>query len=112
VIVSEFVPVEGLEDIVEKHKFIFPYDRTQKIMDQQKFARAFEHDNSDHWEEILNRRLEEMKSSVCLDSLPMDVDLLQGFNDELKRWIIILKLIQKKKIRVLTRVYKRENPKL
>ena len=65
--------------------------------------------HSDHWEKILGTRLEEMQSSVCLESLPMDVDLLQGFNDELKRWVTILKLIEKKKIRVLTRVYKREN---
>ena len=108
VVVSEFVPVEGLEDIVEEYKFVFLSDRTQKIMSQQKFAKSFEQDHSDHWEEILGGRLEEMKSSLCLESLPMDVDLLQGFNNELKRWIIILKLLQKKKIRVLTRVYRKE----
>lgn len=109
VIVSEFVPAEGFEDIVEEHKFVFPYDRTQNIMEQQKFARALERDHSDHWQEILGDRLENMKSSVCLESLPLDVDLLKGFHNELKRWIIILKLLQKKQIRVLTRVYKRES---
>ncbi len=108
VVVSEFVPVEGLEDIVKEYKFVFPYDRNEKIMKQQKFTRMLEHDHSDHWEEILSSRLEEMRSSVCLESLPMDVDLLQGFNNELKKWIGILKLLQKNKIRVLTRVYKRD----
>lgn len=108
VVVSEFVPVEGLEDIIEEHKFVFPYARSLKIMKQQKFAKSFEHDHSDHWEDILSERLEEMRSSVCLETLPLDVDLLQGFSNELKRWIVILKLLEKKKIRVLTRVYKRE----
>ncbi len=107
VIVSEFVPFEGQENILEKHSFVFPHDRTEKIMTQQKFALSFEKDHSDHWENILNERLEEMRSSVCIDSLPRDMDLFKGFNDELKRWILILKLIESKNIRVLTRVYKK-----
>lgn len=108
VIVSEFVPVEGQEDVLEKHKFVFPKERTQEVMTQQKFILFKEHDNSDHWVDILGSRLEEMQSSVCLESLPMDIDLLKGFQEELKRWIVILKLVQKMKIRVLTRVYKRQ----
>lgn len=108
VVVSEFVPYEGQENILEKHDFVFPHDRTEQIMTDQKFALSFEKDHSDHWENILNERLEEMRSAVCIDSLPRDMDLLKGFNDELKRWILILKLIEKKQIRVLTRVYKKK----
>lgn len=107
VVVSEFVPVDGHENILEKHDFVFPHDRTEKIMKQQKFATSFEKDHSDHWEDILNSRLDDMRSSVCIESLPRDVDLLKGFNNELKRWVLILKLIEKKQIRVLTRVYKK-----
>ncbi|MCC3861029.1 hypothetical protein [Pseudemcibacter aquimaris] len=108
IIVSEFVPVEGEESILDKHDFVFPYDRTPKVVLRQKFLESREHDHSEHWEEILDGRLKEMQSEVCLESLPEDIDLLKGFHDELKRWIVILKLIQDKKIRVLTRVYKRE----
>lgn len=108
VIVSEFVPVEGEEAIMDKHNFVFPINRTDDMMTKQKFVSYRENDHSAHWEEILDGRLKEMQSQVCLESLPEDIDLLKGFHDELKRWITILKLIQDKKIRVLTRVYKRE----
>lgn len=109
IVVSEFVPVDGREKIIEEFDFVFPVDRTKEIMEQQKFAISFKQDHSDHWESILNDRLEEMRATVCIESLPRDVDLLQGFNNELKRWILILKLIEKKQIRVLTRAYKKSS---
>ncbi len=107
IVVSEFVPVEGREKIVDEFDFVFPFERTENIMEQQKFGVSFKQDHSDHWENILNDRLEEMRARVTLEDLPRDIDLLQGFNDELKRWILILKLIEKKQIRVMTRVYKK-----
>lgn len=107
IVVSEFVPIKGRERIIEEFDFVFPIERTDELMEQQKFAISFKQDHSDHWETILNDRLEDMRASVCIESLPRDVDLLQGFNNELKRWVVILKLIEKKQIRVLTRAYKK-----